>query len=735
MNKKPTIAFLINQFYNTYNNIIWRNVVEITKKRKDLNLLFFMGKELLTPYRGDIHYNSIYSLINKNVIDCVIIGAPTGTFVENEVFTNFIKKFEPIPVVTFAFQAENYPAVLVNGKKGIIEAIDHLVNVHNVRNIAFIKGPEYSQEAYERFEAYLEGLKKHGIKFDENLVVPGNFAKDRGYNGAKEIILERKLPPEAIICANDEMALGALNFMIEQKIPVPDKIKIIGFDDIVEVKLCYPPISSISQPFKQQMEKVIEIALNLIEGKEVEKVTILDTKFIPRTSCGCFENDEESTKLEFYEKYDVQPLIKMSETLIDKLTENLDFYFENTIKSKDDDFINYCRYALNLLFLENVDTDSFKERVSNFIANKIEFYKNDETISKLGNEILNNFRVIVKDYEKRIAINTIFLERNQRITLELIGQELSTSFNLRKLASNIKRHLDELGIKNFLLCLYEGKVKWDKRIDYKIPENARIILDIRDGKEIKHKNNIIKTENLFPKDFLSGDNTQGAIIPLFFSEDQFGYFILYPLLPDNLIYETIQKYISNSIKGYKLITSEKSIKNKLIETAKKLKEANKQIEKLAILDELTGLYNRRGFMTIATHLIELARRRKRDFLLFYIDMDKLKYINDTFGHKEGDVAIKAVGNILKKTFRQTDILARFGGDEFVVLAVDCSIDELSAVEERLKNNLDSYNETSAKKYTLSFSYGVAPYDRDKFHSIYQLLEEADKNLYKAKHRK
>ncbi len=108
----------------------------------------------------------------------------------------------------------------------------------------------------------------------------------------------------------------------------------------------------------------------------------------------------------------------------------------------------------------------------------------------------------------------------------------------------------------------------------------------------------------------------------------------------------------------------------LIKSEEERKQTEKVIQNLSITDELTSLLNRRGFFTLAEQQIKIARRTGREMVLLFADLDKLKWINDTWGHAEGDRALCEVGKILKNTFRESDIIARIGGDEFVMLAVE-----------------------------------------------------------------
>ena len=165
------------------------------------------------------------------------------------------------------------------------------------------------------------------------------------------------------------------------------------------------------------------------------------------------------------------------------------------------------------------------------------------------------------------------------------------------------------------------------------------------------------------------------------------------------------------------------------------KRMEEEIRSLSLTDELTGLYNRRGFTLLAEEHAKLAVRSKRSMLLFFCDLDNLKKINDTLGHTQGDLALKEISTILKGTFRGTDIQARYGGDEFVVLAVDSSLDCVDNLKIRLLNSLDKLNLQVGRSYKLSFSMGIAHFDPEAPSTVSEMIAQADGEMYKQKQEK
>lgn len=156
---------------------------------------------------------------------------------------------------------------------------------------------------------------------------------------------------------------------------------------------------------------------------------------------------------------------------------------------------------------------------------------------------------------------------------------------------------------------------------------------------------------------------------------------------------------------------------------------------MSLTDELTGLHNRRGFMAMAAQQMKLADRTGKKKFLLYADMDNLKAINDKLGHQEGDLAIIEIALVLEENFRQSDIIARIGGDEFVVLPVESDSEDIEVIISRLQGKLKELNASRPPGFELSLSIGVAYYDPVQPLTINELLEEADRIMYEEKKKK
>jgi diguanylate cyclase (GGDEF)-like protein len=195
--------------------------------------------------------------------------------------------------------------------------------------------------------------------------------------------------------------------------------------------------------------------------------------------------------------------------------------------------------------------------------------------------------------------------------------------------------------------------------------------------------------------------------------------------------------ISNGLKSGAL--NERSLDNALQRAAScamRQSLLDREIRCLAVTDDLTGIYNRRGFLASATHHLKLAHRNSQDALLLYCDVDNLKGINDTFGHEAGDLALTRAAEALTATFRDSDILARLGGDEFAVLASDASIASRQVIVPRIEQSLEKAN-IRESRFKLSFSIGMARFDPRAASTLGELMAHADWDMYlhKRQHRR
>ncbi len=172
--------------------------------------------------------------------------------------------------------------------------------------------------------------------------------------------------------------------------------------------------------------------------------------------------------------------------------------------------------------------------------------------------------------------------------------------------------------------------------------------------------------------------------------------------------------------------------SRILRRGKRQPQMESELSHLAISDELTGLYNRRGFMLLGSERMKLAHGMKKNVLLFFADLDNLKQINDQFGHQEGDQALLKTAEIFRNTFRDSDIIGRFGGDEFTALVLEEYGQTADTISRRLQDNMAELAANNTH-YPLSLSVGMTRYAAEMRSSLKRLLAQADQALCKQKH--
>lgn len=193
-------------------------------------------------------------------------------------------------------------------------------------------------------------------------------------------------------------------------------------------------------------------------------------------------------------------------------------------------------------------------------------------------------------------------------------------------------------------------------------------------------------------------------------------------------YTNSKLYSEKDIKIMEFVSSQ-------IATAIERKRMEEELKRLAHYDTLTGAYNRGYGLELLQRQLKLSKRDKSPLLLAYSDLDNLKDINDEFGHKEGDSVMVQVAKLFKSILREVDIITRMGGDEFLLIFLDSSLNEIPIIKKRLSKELTRLNQISQKPYKIEFSTGFSNYDPANPQSMDELIRIADQNMYKEKKRK
>src|SRR5215471_15354681 len=284
---RRTIAMLVDWINDGYQNLILSGVVDAAAEL-DVNVLCLAGGVLDAPVRFGAQRNVIYDFVRPGRVDGVILLSGTlGNAIGPAALGRACERWKPLPMVSIAVPLGGVPAIVVDDADGMREGIRHLIDVHGYRRIVFVRGPEANEEAQGRYAAYRHVLEERRIPFDPALVAPGDFQAEAGANAVATMLDDRHVGFQAIVAANDHMALGAMQALHDRQIPVPEKVAVIGFDDVDEARFATPPLTTVRQPLYQQGQRALRLVVAALEGARATGQVEMKTDLVIRESCGC----------------------------------------------------------------------------------------------------------------------------------------------------------------------------------------------------------------------------------------------------------------------------------------------------------------------------------------------------------------------------------------------------------------------------------------------------------------
>ncbi|MBP3379891.1 MAG: GGDEF domain-containing protein [Ruminococcus sp.] len=286
----------------------------------------------------------------------------------------------------------------------------------------------------------------------------------------------------------------------------------------------------------------------------------------------------------------------------------------------------------------------------------------------------------------------------------------------------IQKFICGLGCEGFALCLINN---WQD--SYNRAASDQFIFDIMTSPLIWKNGEVSSVEyfsgsDMFPVPQQTGGNIN-YFLPLHFRNKVLGYYIInngdFPI--NSLLCHTFSMNVSNSIENLRKLTH--------------INKAMDELNKIYVIDPLCNIYNRNGFIKVTDDIFKTCVAEQRKVMLTFIDMDGLKYINDNYGHDEGDFAIQRLAFVIKECCRPDGICARFGGDEFVLFDTNATDDSADLLARRFQANLDSINDIINKPYKISASLGSYVTVVSEGDTLYKIIKQADELMYEVKKEK
>lgn len=730
--------------------------VDYAIKELDANLYIFPGMYINAVYNDplkahyDYQYNSVFYYASPENLDVLIVSIGTiGSFLSESDIKKFLDNFKDIPILTLEMEVPGYNYLFVDGRQGLKDAIEHLINVHHKKRIGFVSGREGNADAAERLNVYQETIKEHGLPLEDKLIVHGDFSEYSEDIVGK--LLDDNPDMDAIVFANDQMALGGYNELKRRGIEIGKDIAVTGFDDAPAALGLVPNLSTVNANVPDLGYRAVYEAVNLLKNGHTEQ-SIFGSSFIARQSCGCkigqlCQNHSSSRK-----KYDLKSLDKLVAEMENVLLEEYDNCFIRKEIAKT------VRPLFRVIMKATIDPevtdypidailDELKKLLFSDMTLYFSFNKQGHFLDSLTTYILDFIDAPEKRAAFLLASNAMFSTMNSRnssirysdkkdyqiqvwnasyIARDTIdyGKDNDTCFN------SLMERLQCLSFDSSYVYLYDDPIMQRADGNWQIPETLILQSYDNDMKSVVLDGQRIRSIDIFDNPYTPKNRRCTFILnPIFTNEQQHGVFVCEIDINNFHHIYAADLQLGTAFKFLHLIKEQMSTQKQLMLSLQEIHNKNNQLNHLSVSDELTGLFNRRGFMDRTTQLITAPENDGRKAIIVYADMDNLKLVNDKFGHKDGDFALKSIANTLKSSFRETDIVGRIGGDEFVAFAFLDSDDFVEKLHKNLEMHSKKVNDTCGKPYYIDISVGISECVCSPSTSIEDVMSEADTALY------
>lgn len=775
MDRRLNIGLLISHLEDDFASAVCRGAI-IGAREIDANLFVIPGRYIEGVYADkkrteyEYQYNTLFSYAFPEDIDVILILIGTiGNSLSEERKLEFLKRYDGIPVITLACELEGYPSVCFDNKSGLKDCIEHIISEHGRRKIGFVSGPKTNEDANERLGVYLETLEKYGIPVVEDRIAYGRFSPY-----SQEVVrglLDRCPDLEAIIFANDAMVVGAYEVFQERGIEVGKDILVTGFDDSPVATTLTPPLTTVNADAAELGYDAVLECLKVADGLPLESRTVLSS-MVKRKSCGCKGDVSDSNTYDdpfvFNHNWcrtDAQTINAIIKYLFDN------YKTSNAVKEIKSAFIEYFKKVFSILnsddkggitltaeakefipagfeellemdkAMKYVDHDKLCNIVSYLSQRFAAGLESDNDKKELSSIFIGMYQIImhavVKHSSKRIEDLEFLTWQSNSITKDML---LFDSYDDEGYGS-VTDKLLRLNMSSSYLYVFPDTITHSSKEEWIPP--SRVLLKSYHNNDVMEVINSeeqdISVRNLFNHKYIPTDRRVTMVLSaIFLNADHYGLFLC-ELEYDYFYYiSSLTAQLCAAMKILRLIQDKEAIRLELEETLMQIKEKNLQLDAISKIDELTGVYNRRGFFAQASSTIYSPVRDGKKALIIFADLDSLKIINDQFSHEDGDFAIKSAARILSDSFRSSDIIGRIGGDEFAALAmVDNSSDEDISliVRSRIADATDAFNKTHDKPYIIHMSVGVYAFTCGSEIELSKILAQADTVLYEQKKNK
>ena len=682
--KRLTIGLLISDIRDEYDHLLTTGIMEEAEKQ-DVNLVIFSGHCLAPHYddkekmRIEYQHNGVFAYATKDIVDAlIVIHSSICSRCSRQTIDDFLSLYKDIPTIVVSGNVDGYTCINFDNTKGLYNAISELIEKKGKKKICCVAGIMGGYDPNIRLEAYKKAMKDHGLTVEDKMVEYGDLT--RYCTTQVETLLANNPDVEVIVCGNDQMAIGVYDVLKKHNIVIGQDVLVLGFDDSPSSLMLIPPLSTIKNDLVGMGRTSVTTVIDYYHNRN-QKNIVFDTEPVWRGSTG-----------------DIN--LGNLKDIVEKEGDSID------ISSKE------------------------KEMIGKFVYGIKNFESQEET-NIFFHKLINHFYSLHIREERRSDETTRIISK---ITKSVISKGVADDACFAEILKNVK----EIGYKSAYLYALEEPFLNEKPVkvtDFNNP-NVYLLKSYFNNNEIVQvdiEKQRFEIKNIFDNEFFDTNKRHTYMInKIFNNKEVMGVIISEPTTVLLKHHVPLVSEISTAYKTLYLLYEHKILYSYLNETLKTAREKNAALMVLSKTDPMTGLANRRGLYDYFGLHKDNPDCKGKNAIIGMIDLNDLKLINDIHGHEEGDFAINKASSIIKNSLRSPDIVARVGGDEFVIVIADPGEVTKEKIHDRIHSNFELYNRISKKPYIVSASVGLKEFIWDDNLEIDKLLTMADEEMYKEK---
>ena len=729
----PTIGLQVLDLQLDYSIGLAKGMAE-SLNEQGANLAIFPVEQPKAAYGASDTPSMVQDLLRHSPVDAlVLVTSSLVNFLSFNHFLRSLKTLNSLPILSIGVELQDYPSIINDNKNGLVDAITHLIDFHKLDRIAFVRGPLMHPEAEERYEAYLSCLAAHDIPVNMNYVCEGNFTYEAGVRAALKLLEETDSRVQAVVCANDDMAIGVLQTFLKKGINVPADIAIVGYDNVKEAAFCNPPMSSVDQPVHDIGKKAGDLALNLSRGEDVDHVTVVPTKFVIRNSCGCgarvchiTEAKEALTQLDPKEKK--HSLIREQIRIvcmepIDAHTQELIAAWFSSIpfdNSHIDEIVDMFSETLNALDVPSEFSQTFSDNVK-IICSIAQNYLSAEHAQSLYYAL----SFVTANYFFSMSVQTDLTTDNHFLHMRNLLSFAAKSSSTHDFYLVFFEVLKAIDMRFFYIVLYQADEETNDPLRSGKLKGAETVFIYREGSdELVEGRFAHPTNELFYQDSEPVSGEAFIVEPLIYLGKKFGHICYWWDKHDRYTRMLFSALISSKLRADGLWDNYVDLEKRMAKLVED-KQNGEGGASSQFTDKLTGLLNHRGFYRSATRYVEHFRVAHKVLPLVYVKISNFGDMQNELGEDYINIFVSFISESLLGIFDEDSIMSRIKPEMFVILAPGYNDSKINELLDVLRERLNQYNDEAEKAFELQFESAINRIHPDSHRSFVDYVGDAE----------